>query len=90
MIDLNLATRKPLHRIVDYLFLMERDHMIEGSIPDEFSEDIETYNDDELFQFCVQHDIDHIWIDVYMLRELLDENDDDEDRDDETDGGYYE
>ena len=74
MINVDYFTRKPISRIVDYMFISERDHLIEGYIPDDMTADVEDYTDDELFQYCVNNDIDHIWLDVYLLKELINED----------------
>lgn len=71
MIDVNLVTRKPWDRIVKMYIDVERTHL-EESID---HEGMIEWTDDELFQYVVSNDIDHIWIDLYMMQELIADDD---------------
>lgn len=74
MIDINLVSRKPVHRIVDMYFDIERTHL-EESVDEE---GIIEWTDDELFNHCVHNDIDHIWLDFYIVRSLIEQDDEDD------------
>lgn len=75
MIDVRLDTRKPVHRLVDYLYEQERNHLLSSIDDDELAESLDQGSDLELFNFCVEHNADHIWLDVYMVQQLIKDDD---------------
>lgn len=83
MLDVNYFTRKPIHRLVDYVYEAERKHLLETVDEDLYweerpDEDPTKWSDQELYEYCVDHDVDHIWVDCYMVKQLLVEDDDKE------------
>jgi hypothetical protein len=69
-------TRKPIHRVVEMYFGVERTHLEESLDV----EDMIEWTDDELYNHCMDNNIDHIWLDLFILNELIKE-DEDEDED---------
>jgi hypothetical protein len=72
MLDTDFFTRHPLKRIVDFYIEEERTHLEESLDV----EDMIEWTDDELFHYCEQHDFDHIWIDLYIVSQLIAEDED--------------
>ncbi len=65
---LKLSTRNSLKEVVNYAITDERNHLIED-LYTQFGEEesFEDFLDEDLLDYCVKHDFDHIWIDYYRL-----------------------
>lgn len=72
MLDVKLDTRRPIDRLVLYLYEYERKHLLES-----IEDDLSNRSDAELYEHCITNDIDHIWLDVYMVQQLIKEDEDD-------------
>lgn len=81
MINTDYFTRKPIHRLVDYLYDIELKHFQEELMSnwDLYEPDYSTMDDTDLFNFAVENNLEHIWLDCYMVRNLITEDDEDDD-----------
>ena len=86
MIDVRLDTRKPLNKLVDYLYNQEKHHLLVEVdthlwVDRRSAKDPTKWTDEELYNYCVENDIDHIWLDCYIVQKLIE----DDEASDETD-----
>ena len=83
MIDVNYSNRKPVHRLVDYMYDSEKNHLL-AMVDEELywegkpDEDPSEWTDETIFQYCIQNDLEHVWLDCYMVKQLLEEGNDTE------------
>lgn len=78
MID--FSNRDSVFRVIHYGINNEYDHLLEELYtkygepdPDEVdcTHDFCGMEEEELFQFCIKHDFDHIWLDYFIVQQLI-------------------
>lgn len=55
--------KQAIKNIVDNYYDIERNNLLKMDIPPQLS----NVEDDILFKYCIEHNINHIWLDFYIV-----------------------